>query len=268
MYHSLCAWKTEAVQKLPFEPPQHLQNIYPLITCSYQKIDSKCFSVLQIKRLWRGLFRDHMLCDSWGKLCVVKSWKILNFSDNSCIGFVSEFHGVCAFRFAYVIGVRSGNRRIVLHCYWRSCFCCLQQSISLSHFKQCSYESTPRPFFDSLFYWLVSYSTLSEQKIHFQKFSKCFNNACNRILLLLPLWQGKYIQGCLAFYRSFLVFQLLPLFSPAWWLVTSLFTRDFLSISLCLFNFFLCVVLRCKLCSALSYHYSFLVSISYSNLCL
>lgn len=42
--------------------------------------------------------------------------------------------------------MRSGNRRIVLPCYRRSCFCCFQQSVSLSCFKQCSYESTPRPF--------------------------------------------------------------------------------------------------------------------------
>lgn len=80
--------------------------------------------------------------------------------------------------------------------------------------------------------------------------------------------RGNKSKDALLFTDLFLVFQLLPLFSPAWWLVTSLFTRDFLSISLCSCNFFLCIVLGCKLCSALSYHDSFPVGISYSNLCL
>lgn len=85
---------------------------------------------------------------------------------------------------------------------------CFQQSVSLSCFKQCSYESTPRSILHSLFYLPVSYSTPSEQKIHFQKPCKCFNDECNRILLPLPLWQGKYIQGCIGLYQSFLFFSI------------------------------------------------------------
>lgn len=104
--------------------------------------------------------------------------------------------------------MRSGNRRIVLPCYWRPWFCCLQQSISLSCFKQCSYESTTRPFLHSVTFFqsLVSYSTLSEQKIHFHKFSKALRMHATESYFFCLCGRGNTFKDALLFTDLFWFF--------------------------------------------------------------
>lgn len=165
--------------------------------------------------------------------------------------------------------MRSGNRRIVLPCYWRSCFCCLQQSISLSCFKQCSYESTPIPFLHSLIFthWYPIALFLNKRSISrslaralimhaTESYSFCLcgrGNISKDALLFTDLfWFFNYCHSCLLLDGLSLHFS------------QGIF---FLLLSVHL-AFFLCIVLSCKLCSTLSYHDSFLVGICYSYLLL
>lgn len=144
----------------------------------------------------------------------------------------------------------------------------LLSTISLSCSKQCCYEGTPRSFhihFSTHWYPIalflnkrsISRSLASALMVNAtESYPLCFSGRGNTSKDALPFFPQIFFflggggsrrgQVCVCF-------QLLPLFSPTWWLVISVFTKYFLSTSISLFTFLLSTILGCKLFNTLGH---------------